>query len=95
MGAPPRHTILLNSGLSLCGAGRPGDPWFCSVPFSSAPFFLSGDMHGEEGHNLAEKDTLSLNAREENAPATEENRGDQAPELRGEVPWVTQGQPRA
>lgn len=65
------------------------------LPFPSAPFFLGGDMRGEEGHSLAEKDTLSPNAREENAPATEDNRGDQAPEMRGEVAWVTQGQPRA
>lgn len=98
MGAPPRRTILLNSGLSLCGAGRQGDPrsriLFLCPCFLCIPF-PQWEVPGEEGHNLSEKDTLSLNARGENAPATEENGGDQAPEMRGEVAWVTQGQSRA
>lgn len=56
MGAPPKHTVVdLCSGLSLCWAGRLGDP---AVPAS----FSSADPVGKA---MRERDTISLKAGEE------------------------------
>lgn len=74
MGSPPKHTVHLYSSLSLCWAGRLGDP---AVPAS----FSSADSVGKA---MRERDTVSLKGGGGNAAATEEH-GDQVLEMREEV----------